>query len=75
MKVETDINGLVQFREEEIENFKSDYKYLLGGCIEDGVTLYGVRGRRLRGHKHSLQCGKYLLDVRKLIFAVRMFKQ
>lgn len=65
--------GLSSFKKKRWKgNLKFDYKYLLGGHVEDGVRLSEeVHSRRMRGHKH----GKYLLDVRKLLFIMRMFTQ
>lgn len=67
--------GLSSFKKKRWRgNLKFDYKYLLGGHVEDGVRLFEeVHSRRMRGHKHGLQHGKYLLDVRKLLFVMRMF--
>jgi len=52
------------------------YKYLKGGCQEDGARLFSVVLRdRTRGNGHKLKQGKIQLNTRKNFFPLRVMEQ
>jgi len=49
------------------------YKYLKGGCQEDGTRLFSlVPSDRTRGNRHKLKYGKLRLNMRKNFFPLRV---
>jgi len=51
------------------------YKYLKGGCQEDGAKLFSMVPRdRTRGNGHELKYRKFLLNMRKNFFTLRVME-
>ena len=53
-------------------NLINVYECLKAGCKEDGARLFSASSDRRRDDGHKLKCGKFVLNIRKHFFTVRV---
>jgi len=66
--------GLFSLKKRRLrEDLVNAYKYLKGGCQEDGARLFSVvPSDRTSGNRHKLMHGKFYLNMTKNFFTLRV---
>jgi len=68
--------GLFSLKKRRLRgDLKNASKYLQGGCQEDGARLISVvPSNRTRGNEHKLKYRKFQLNMRKILFPLRVME-
>jgi len=70
-----DLGPFIQEKRRFREDLMNLYKYLQGGCKEDGSRLFPVvSSDRTRGNGHKLKCRRCSLNISRYFFTVRVTK-